>query len=78
METQAKKQNKTIKLIYYVALFVGNIWCSIDSFCEYAETLKTKTLIKGIFFFAMIFWFARQAIVEYKLFMAKQADDVQQ
>jgi len=53
-------------------LSLGNIWYSIDSFCEYADTLHTKTLIKGIFFFSMIFWFAGRAITEYKLQKAKQ------
>lgn len=75
METQAKKQNKTVKFIYYVTLFAGSIWCTINSFCEYAGTLKTKTLIKGIFFFVLIFLFASEAIAEYKLIKAKQTDE---
>lgn len=72
METQAKKQTRTIKIILYIFLFLANTWCAIDSFYEYAGTFKTKTLIKGIIFFVFIFFFAWQAIVEYKLHRAKQ------
>jgi len=72
METQSNQKNRIFKIILYIVLFLGNIWCSIDSFCEYADTLHTKTLIKGIFFFLMIFWFAGRAITEYKLHKAKQ------
>lgn len=76
METQAEKRIYIISIVFYVILFLGNIWCAIDSFCDYAETLKTKTLIKGIIFFVFIFFFAREAIVEYKLHKArKKADD---
>lgn len=75
METKAKKQNNIGKLIYYVLLFFGSIWCTIDMFCEYAGTYKVKLLFKGIFFLALIFWFARQTIEEYKLFKAKQTDE---
>ena len=76
MATQADKKTYTFKIILYTILFLGNIWCAIDSFCDYAETLKTKTLIKGIIFFVFIFFFAWEAIVEYKLHKAKQkADD---
>ena len=72
METKAEKQTRLIKIILYIILFAGNIWCAIDSFCEYAGTLKTKTLIKGMYFLVFIFFFAWQTIVEFKLHKAKQ------
>ncbi len=70
-----EKQTRTVKIILYIVLFLGNIWCSIDAFCEYAVTLKTKTLIKAILFLVFIFFFAWEAVVEYKLHKAKQKEE---
>ncbi len=74
MKAQAEKQMHVIRIILYLILFLGNTWCAIDSFCEYAGTLKSKTLIKGIVFLVFIFFFAWVAIVEYKQHKAKQTD----
>jgi len=76
MEKQLNQKNRIFKIVLYIVLFLGNIWCSIDSFYEYADTLRTKTLIRGIFFFVMIFWFARLAITEYKFHKAKQKEEM--
>ena len=75
MKTHSGKQTYTIKIILYLFMFFANFWCAIDSFCEYAVTLKTKTLIKGIMFLLFIFFFAWEAVVEYKLHKAKQKED---
>ena len=72
MGKQEEKRTYIVSMVFYSILFLGNIWCAIDSFYEYAGTLKTKTLIKGIIFFVFIFYFAWQAIAEYKLHKAKQ------
>ena len=58
-------------MVFNLILFLGNIWCAIYSFCEYAGTLETKVLIKGIIFLVFIFFFAWQTIAEYKLHKAK-------
>jgi len=57
---------RIFKIVLYACFFLGIIWCAADSFCEYADTLKTKTLIKGIFFSVMFFWFFGQTIAEYR------------
>lgn len=75
MATRADKKTYTFKIILYTILFLGNIWCAIDSFCEYAGTLKTKTLIKGLYFLVFIFFFAWRAIVDFKLHKIKRNED---
>lgn len=74
MEAQSEKQIRIIRIILYIILFFGNTWCAIDSICEYAGTLNSKTLIKGIVFLVFIFFFAWVAIVEYKQRKAKLTD----
>lgn len=66
MATNLEKQTYITKMVVYIILVLGNIWFTIDSFREYAGTLKAKTLLSGIFFLAMMFWFACQAFSEYK------------
>lgn len=75
MEIQSGKQTFVIKIILYLIMFLGNFWCAIESFCEYAVTFKTKTLIKGIMFLLFIFFFAWETVVEYKLHKAKQKEE---
>lgn len=71
MEINAQKQTYIVKLVIYTILFLGNIWYSVDSFCECAGTFKIKTLLSGIFFLAMAVYFVWQVISEYKLHKTK-------
>lgn len=70
--TNLEKQSYIIKMVLYIVLVIGNIWCATDSFYEYAGTHRTKTLISGIFFFLMIVWFTCQAISDYNSHKAKR------
>lgn len=70
--TNLEKQTYITKMVVNIILVLGNIWYAIDSFREYAGTHRTKTLLSGLFFFAMIFWFACQAISDYKSHKAKK------
>ena len=72
MDNKIEKHTLDIRIVLYIILLLGFVWLAVDSLCEYAGTLKTKSLIKGIFFIVVIFFYGWQTIVEYKLHKAKR------
>ena len=60
-----------LKIILYIILFCCNIWCAKDSFYEYANSLKTKTIINGTYFLVFIFSF----VDDFRMYKAKQKSE---